>query len=293
MKAVSRGYLSLAESDVSLDPWSLSLDGGEPQIAPESLDDWSYYQSLNIRVAAVADLQALLGRLDLAVDSQLGLVILWVSPGTSLRGSSEVVVLEPNETSVELDLEGALLRGDLRLECQIVLVSSPSKSSSALAPQEPGSVVWSSTHAVRLEGSGSRMPVVSIAFSQYFASQGNHALWWLQVAGADLYAPADSLLWMWLNEENPIVAEMLTDASSAPAARTQQFLKIDFYRQLIQLGLSDPDFSPDKDYPVGSLGAVISAPMSLLGDSYSDVRAKHANDPQLLDAEIQARLGGL
>jgi hypothetical protein len=154
-------------------------------------------------------------------------------------------------------------------------------------------VVWSASHSIRLEGIGSRMPVLAVPFSMHMAAAGGHAMWWLQVNGSDMQAPADSILWMWLNDENSMIQELLTEPESEGAEHTQQFLKIDFYRQLIGLGIRDPDFDPSDDFPAGSLGAVIAAPMSLLDTSIEDLRAKYQHDPQRLDAEIQSRLGGL
>lgn len=292
MKTLSRGYLSLRDKDVRLDPWSVSLDGHAPLANPEHLDDWSYYQSIRIQITTVADREALHDRLQIGSDAALGLAIIWVSPGTSLRGASAVFPLDELETSAELLLDGGLLRGDLKLECQIVLLRS-SAISSPLAPATPGSIVWSSTHSIRLEGLGSRMPILAVPFSRHMSAAGNHALWWLQVSAIDLHAPADSALWMWLNDENWMIRELLSDPSSEGAQRTQQFLRTDFYRQLVEIGIRDDEFDITEDYPTGSLGAVITVPVRLLGGDLGDLRSQFRNEPQRLEAEMQARLGGL
>jgi hypothetical protein len=292
MRPVSRGYLTLDASDVRLDPWSVSMEGGGTLSSPESLDDWTYYQSLRIRTTVVADLGSVTHKLNLGENARLGLVIVWVSPGTSMRGASTVFPLEVLETSVELEINGGLLRGDLKLECQIV-ITRPSSLSALVAPSEVGAVVWSDSHSIRLEGIGSRMPVLAVPFSKHMAAAGGHAMWWLQVAGTDMHAPADSILWMWLNDENWMIQELLADPTSDGAERTRQFLKVDFYRQLIGMGIRDEDFDPADDFPTGSLGAVIAAPMGLLGLSIDELRIRNRHDPQLLEAEMQSRLGGL
>jgi hypothetical protein len=293
MRAISRGYLSLKDSDVRLDPWAVSLGGGEPLSSPDHLDDWSYYQTVNVKITIVAELASLLSKLGLDESAELGLVIVWVSPGTSIRGASATRRVEEGETTVELDLEGGLLRGDLRLEAQIVLTHASSAEGNSLAPSDAGAIVWSSAHSIRLEGIGSRMPVLSVPFSKYFAAGASHGMWWLQLSSIDFEAPADAALWMWLNDENEAIRELLGEPKSVGAQRTQQFLKLDFYRQLVGIGLREEHFTLDERYPSGSLGAVVAGPIGLLGVDLQELRAMQSRDPYRLEAELQSRLGGL
>lgn len=293
MKAVSKGYITLGEADVRLDPWSVSVDGGEPAASPDRLDDWTYYQAIRIRTTVVLDVESVFRRLQLDQSAELGVVIAWVSQGTSLRGVSQVMPLDQSETSVELELDGALLRGDLRLDCQIVVTRPPLVVSSPLSPSLAGAVVWNSAYALRLEGLGSRMPVLAVPFSKWLSASGNRGMWWLQVGATDLFAPAESVLWMWLNDESPTIQQMLTTPDSDGGKRTQEFLKLDTYRQLVELGLRHDDFSLDDTYPVGSLGAVVAAPIGLLGLDLSELRGMQENDAQRLQVTIQTRLGGL
>jgi len=293
MRAVSRGYLSLTDADVRIDPWNISLGDAPSQSSPDELRDWSYYQSIKVKVSVVADLEALFAKLKLGDGASLGALVVWTSPGTSLRGASSVFPAGTSETSVEFELDGGLLRGDLRLECQMVLTQSSHYVVSALAPSEPGSIVWSTGYSLRLEGTGARMPVLAVPFSNHLGDGGNHGLWWLQVDSVDLYAPADSALWMWLNDENPIIQNLLSHPESDGALAVQALLKLDFYRQLVELGLRDTDFVLEDEYPTATLGAVIADPIRLLGQNLSELRSMFVNDPSRLEAEIQARLGGL
>lgn len=293
MRSVSRGYLTLQNSQVRLDPWAIALDGGSALYSPDHLDDWSYYQKLRIRVTLLVDIAEIYESLGLDDSAKLAVLIAWVSPGTSLRGVSKLFALDQTETSAELELDGGYLRGDLRLECQIVLSQGMYATETTLAPTNPGSVVWSSAHIVRLEGIGSRMPVLAVPFSRHVAAGGNHGLWWLRVGEIDMEARADSVLWMWLNDENESIQELLTTPLSDGARRTEQFMKLDLYRQLIEIGLRAEDFDLFEHYASGSLGAAISTPMRLLGANLAEIRALLENDPQRLQMIIQAALGGL
>jgi len=294
MIPVSRGYLTISDDQVRHDPWSISLANTDAESSAEQLRDWSYYQPVVAKITVVAEIEDLYRSLALDESAELSLVILWVSSGTSLRGASAPVSLEQNETSAILEIDGGVLRGDVRFEAQIFLSRPSGSLISELAPQVVGSVVWQSNHVVRLEGSGSRMPVLALPFSEHVPAGGDHAMWWLQVAQeSDFDAAADSVLWMWLNSENAAIQEMLESPSSDSARLTQRFLKIDLYRQLVQLGLRSLDFDLNEDYPSGSLGAVITAPMRLLGTDLMQLRGQFEHDAQGLEVTIQARLGGL
>jgi hypothetical protein len=293
MKPISRGYLTLNDSDIRLDPWSLSLDGGPEISEPEHLADWSYYQSLTARVTVVADADSLRNRLALGKDAVLGIVIIWVSSGTSLRGSSKVIPIKSGETSVRLDLERGTIRGDLKLECQVMLVHPSVEGQSQLAPSETGAIVWSSAFTVRLEGLGARMPVLAAKFSKLLPGDGGNGLWWLQILNSEMTTPAESALWFWVNEENSIIEELLSAEEGPGAQRTQHFMKVDLYRQLVTYGITDDDFSLETTYPAGSLGAAIAAPIRLLNAELDELRARFRDNPRDLEAEIQSRLGGL
>jgi len=293
MKPISRGYLTLGDADIRLDPWSLSLDGGPDVSEPEHLPDWSYYQSLTARVTVVADPDFLRKRLNLGEGAILGVAIVWVSSGTSLRGSSEVIPIKSGETSVRLDLERGTIRGDLKLECQVILVHPSAEGQSQLAPSETGSIVWGSAYRVQLEGLGARMPVLAAKFSQQLAGDGSNGLWWLQILNGEMHSPAESALWFWVNEENPIIEELLSAEGGLGAQRTQHFMKVDLYRQLVTYGILDEDFSLDAAYPAGSLGAAIAAPVRLLHAELEELRGRFRDNPRDLEAEIQSRLGGL
>jgi hypothetical protein len=294
MRPVSRGYLTISDSFVRHDPWSITLGDSGTSSSADYLEDWSYYQSVTARLTVVAEVDELYSSLALDDIAEMSLVILWVSPGTSLRGASQPVRLEHNETSVELEVEGGVLRGEVRFEAQIVLTRPSATPKSLLAPAVVGAVLWQSSHTVKLEGSGSRMPVLALPFSEQLSSAGSHAMWWLQVAQApDFNASADSVLWMWLNSENDSIATMLADPDSDSAKTTQRFLKVDLYRQLVEIGLRSTDFDLDEKYPTGSLGAVVAAPLRLLGSDIAQLRGQFEQDTPTLEVMIQARLGGL
>lgn len=292
MSVISRGFRVLRAEDVRVEPWSVRIGESDPLTMPSSLPDWTFYQPLKIRVTLIADLQELQVRLGLGQDARLGAVIIWGSLGTSLRGASDVLTIEPNETTVSLDLDGSLLRGALDLECQVLLVEPGTRSDDLLSPSNRGSILWTSKYTIDLEGTGARMPTIALPFSTQLIG-GEHGLWWLRVASRDFHAQANSVLWLWLNEENLVIRELLDSPSSDGSVRTQELLRLDIYRQLIEIGLLDSEFSLDETYAQGSLGAVVAGPVRLLGESLNTLRQLHDQDAPRLNAQIQAAFGGL
>jgi hypothetical protein len=248
---------------------------------------------MEISVTVDVDVDAVLLALGLGSDAKLGLVIIWTCAATSLRGSSTIAVLDGGETTARLGLDGGNLRRDVRLECQVVLVQPSVAPSSLFAPDAPGAILWAAARLVKLEGSGARLPILAVSFSKHLTSVSAGAMWWLRIEGDDLDAPADSALWLWINEESPIVREMLNKPNSERSKLTSHFMRLDLYRQLVAFGLEHDLFNLDAEYEEGSLGAVIAAPLRLFNDDSATLRARYRDDPQRLEAELQARVGGL
>ena len=293
MKSVSRGYLTLSDRDVRCDPWSVTMSGASPLADPVQIEDWSYFQTMEISVSVEVDVDKARVDLGLGPDARLGLVIIWTCTGTSLRGSSTISLLEGGQTTARLVLDGGNLRRDVRLECQVVLVQPSLAPTSQFAPDAPGAILWAAARVVKLEGDGARMPILAVSFSRYLTSASAGAMWWLRIEGDDLDAPADSALWLWINEESPIVMEMLNKPSSDKAKLTSHFMRLDLYRQLVDFGLKHDSFDLNTEYEEGSLGAVVAGPLRLFNADTATLRARYRDDPQRLEAELQARVGGL
>jgi len=293
MKSFSRGYLTLRDSDVVREPWTVTMSGGLPLLDPDRVDDWSYFQTMEISVSVNVDINVARSVLGIGPDAILGLVIIWTCSGTSLRGSSDVSHVKGGETSARLALNSGNLRRDVRLECQIVLVEPSAMPTSVFAPNSPGAILYTATRVVKLEGGGARMPILAVSFSKYLTSASAGGLWWLRIEGNDLDAPADSALWLWINEESTIIQEMLTRPNSEKSQLTAHLMRLDLYRQLVAFGLAHDSFSLDHEYEEGSLGAVVSAPIRLFNEDSATLRARYRDDPQRLEAELQARVGVL
>jgi hypothetical protein len=288
MTAISRGYLTLRPSQATIDDWVVGTDSeSSEQVRPDHLSDWNYYQAVRVKTVLNVDADACRAELGLHAGDDICATILWSSAGTNLRGRSEPVGITGSLTPLELLLQPGELRAQLQVEV-VVALHRAGASTNPLAPTRAGSVVWaSSKYSVDLEGLGSRMPVVAFPFSRRLAHSVN-AQWWLSVRSTDLDRPADSVLWMWLNEEHPYVKALLNDPTTDTSDRTALHLSSDFHRQLLQMALLSHDLDLSVEYDRGSLGASLVSIVRLIDDDLESLRAQYSSDPWLVEAKLQA-----
>jgi hypothetical protein len=135
------------------------------------------------------------------------------------------------------------------------------------------------------------MPVLVLPFSNHLLAASSNALWWLHISSSDLESMADSALWFWLNEESPVIQEMLSRPSSEKSKITARFMKTDLTRQLVSFALLHEEFDAEHEYEEGSLGAVLAAPVKLFGEDMTALRARFRDDPNRIEAELQGRAG--
>lgn len=292
MSVVSPGYLTLRWDDVKLEPWRIQVGDGvsEYTVQDTHIEDWTYYSEFTVRVSVEMDLPSVLKKLGLAGDAVLGALVTWTSDA-GIRGVSNVVRLDNGENPIQVQIDAAQLRGQLRLQCQVVLREHVVTPVSKIAPSRAGSVLWQSDWKVRLEGLAPRFPAAPVPFSKVLG-RSNEAMWWLQVGRiSDLDDPADGILWLWLNSENSLVQEMLASPNDPLAQRTLMLMKLDVTRQLIRLGLELDQLDLGATYAQNSIGQVLDNNLRLLGNDLDSIRAEQKGSPSTLDARIQSAFG--
>lgn len=286
---VSVGYLTANEDFITPGPWSVCLaDGGEAQDG--RLPDWDYFTDVLVTRTVDVDLPAVLTHLGLSEDAQLSAAILWHSTGTSLRGACPPVRLTGGIAELAVRLPGGELGGRLNVELRIFLSRQGSRDQ-ALAPRRTGNVVWSDSHHVELEGSGSRLPVVPVDFAEAGIGGGRRGAWCLAISGIDLTASALGNIWLYLNTAHPRMASAL----HSPDVETSQLyftmIRYDVARQLLQYALRREDFSLDDEYEPDSIGHVLKGLVAPLAQPLDEIKLRLAQDPGELEAEFQAVLG--
>jgi hypothetical protein len=286
---VSAGYLTANGEFISPGPWNVCLaDGGQSKDG--RLPNWDYFTDVLVTRTVDVDLPAVLTQIGLSDDAQLSATVLWHSTGTNLRGACQPVRLNGSIAELTVRLPGGELGGRLILEMRIIL-SCQGSSDQALAPHRPGNVVWSDSHQVELEGSGSRFPVVPLNFAQTGIGGGRRGAWCLVVSGEDLTASALGNIRLYLNTAHPRTESALKFPDAESSQLYFGMIRYDVARQLLQYALRREDFSMDDDYEPESIGHVLQQLVALLPQSLHAIRTRLAEDPGELEAEFQAKTG--
>ncbi|MGR0319445.1 hypothetical protein [Agromyces sp. ZXT2-3] len=292
MTAVSRGYLTLSHEMVRVEPMRFEVGGGEADVAVLGrIEDWSYYQPIVVRTVIGLDVEKAVANLRLPAGSRIDAILSWVSSGTSLRGASAPVPAGA-DTTLEVRIDAGLVREQLTVTVMLVTGSTPDVELYPLAPGNTGSVLWEETTKIDLEGIASRLPVVAQPFSQHLPDSTG-AMWWLHIAdeNAALEVRADSVLWMWLNSDNPIIAEVLAGGQSHALERTTHHMWIDFHRQLVHFAIRRDDLDPEQEYPAGSLGELLRTVVHATGESPESLGHLYRSAPGDFEMRIQAAFG--
>jgi hypothetical protein len=190
----------------------VSLDDDPPVFDPARLDDWTYYRTCNVQVDVVLELETIRQMVELDEESQIAFVVIWSCPQTGLRDASPAHPLQSNEASLKIAVPGGLLRGDLRLDCLLLLMEDiPKTRRRELSPFKAGSILWSMEHTVRLEGIGARMPIQATSFVDLLHGQSINGLWHFTIDTSDLAVPVDAAVRVLLNSDNSMIQEFLDD----------------------------------------------------------------------------------
>lgn len=289
---VSLGFLQPRADRIATGPWLLSAAGTDEVEDPHSLPDWDYSTLVRVERRLYVDVQGVLDDCGLREDSELRAVLTWHSTWTGLRGAGAAIRITDGGNVLQVAVPGELLGGQLNLEVRLVLGRKAHRIDE-LAPLRPGSTLWSDSTRVRLEGSGTRFPVVPVPFSQTGLAGGRRGLWCLSLEASDLADSALGSIRLYLNSEHQAVQRLLEVPDSPESQMLAAYLQFDVTRQLVLYTLRNEDLLLDVAYDAGSVGDLMS---SLLVRLYPDrdlgtVRGDWRTNPGEFESELQARAG--
>ena len=279
---------------VVLGPWASGAEGSV-LLGPE-LAGWDAATPLVAHRTVSADLNRISSQTGLAIGSSIGVLTVWSSGVTGLRGSSAAITVDvasarwQGKTSIHV--EGACLGGSVRLCTKIVLIECAAGSDRGAA-QRMGSVIWSEPKEQRLiiEGGLTRFPVEVVAFP----NKGNafaRAGWMLEWDRADLTVPVSLALRLLINGAHEKVVLAAKGDNSPESGLIRSALYTDVARQLIMGALACDEFSdPGASFDDGSIGAVLQRLIRVHfpGQSAVSLRSHLDLDPNSLEAQIQSR----
>lgn len=288
---ISYGYLRPDRKRLNPGPWTVVTADDVVHEDPEIVPDWDYFTDLRVVRSLKIDLPGLLSDCNLDGGSVVGAVIAWQSSWTGLRGASAMKPLVNGENVLELPLSGESLGGRLTLSLRVVL--GHANGGAPLAPNRPGSLLWSDMARVALEGSGSRFPVVPVAFEESGLAGGRTGAWYLNIEMLDLTASGSGSLRLYLNPSHPAIKEMLDQPETDASRQLAEFIHYDVARQLVVQALLSDELDDQIAYESDSLGDMLIA---LLARLFPDrdlrtLQGDYRTTPGELEAEIQGRLG--
>lgn len=292
MRLISYSHNVLDDDAIVSIDWQYSINGQMVQPTEDVLADWNYYTDITVSASVALSVSDAKGTIGLGADARICWVLIARSTGTPVitRSVPRVAVNGPQEIS--LRIPASALGGVLSMELVLSLFEPSLSNTSPFAPTEVGHVIYSATTKVRLEGTSGQVAILPTSFKDQGLSNPSSGLWWLRMMSQDLDDSASGSIWVWLNTDNPLMSPLIEQTGSEVSLLWLKFLKLDFTRQLLREALQHPDLDPHTQYLEGSLGALFTSVIKLLGPSIDIVKSKYIEDPGRVEAELQGAIEG-
>jgi hypothetical protein len=273
------------------------LDGGQASDAPDVVLHWDALTRLELSCDVEFDLDAIRSDCKLASDARFGLILRWQSPGTAVRGAGPLHTL--GRAAKELTLSASVPGTDVAqsVKCDVHCLYLSGKSKSVVAPRVPGSILWTSTKELLLEGIGSRFPVEFCDFSQR-GWLPDDAAWYLDWDPEQPDQPFLRGVRLLVNTRNRVVSEAVSGHGGTPSSLRQQTIvetvNHDVARVLIFGCLRSAEFlrGAAGDFSEGTVGRIVLRLLRLLfpGRSIAELAESAQASPFRLECELQEAL---
>jgi hypothetical protein len=284
-------YYTPRPDRISIGEWNLK-ENSDTYPLGELLPAWDPAMLIQAVVPVHLDLLGILEDCRLPADARLRLAALWESPGTMLRGCSQVIDLNHQhhgeQLYLHLDIQGTYLAGSLDLITCLVL-SQSGRTEQPFAPKLPGSILARKIQTVILEGEGARFPVEILDFAQtHYPSAAGWVLYW---DPENLHQTVLGDTRLYINAGHKRVQRAISGNQSEDYG-IREAVRLDVARILIMGALNSEEFVENPDvYAQGSVGAAIR---TLLRLYFPDMPLTQLRDnskhPQSFEPKLQDRL---
>jgi hypothetical protein len=286
-------YLTPSDEHIKDHPWT---DGDGIELA-DRLDHWDPFSELAIYRTLDLDLDAIRAECRLRSDALFALVPSWTSSHTRLGSAGSPVELGrlggQVRTPLTLSVPGSASGGRLRLRTSLI-VRNAGTDPSAISPTRAGTILWYDERSIALEGSASRFPISALDFASRPGTPEGGS-WILEWHSDDFATPVLADLRLLVNSSNEtLLAALRSGASDPRSAAVRQFVTFDVARSLVHGALDNEDFvERPEEYEEGTIGRMLSEMLGLYwpGVPVATLRTRLREQPQRLDAELQAALG--
>ncbi len=291
---VAPTYLVPEPDCVQASPWT----DAEGVPVGESVDHWDPVTELHFTRAVTVDADAIREHCRLGPDSSFTLIASWRAPTRTRLGEAgepvELATLDGLlQTPVAVSVPGQQAGGRLDLTTRVVLRSAGTDIT-PISPRRPGTILWTETQRIALEGGAARFPTTAADFTA-LARVPDGAAWFIDWDPQDLEAPVLGGLRLLLNSTHPRIISAVRTASDDPAAPiVRSMIACDVARHLVRAALDNETFVCNADgYSDDTVGRLLTDLLTMVwpGVPVPALRARVLQDPARIDADVQAALG--
>lgn len=261
-RRVAFPFLTLSDSAVDAETWSLSLNGSEWHAVNDFLPDWDPSSIIRLRRRVRVD--PIVATQDLSLDTSDLRLSIGVCLGTGqgrlprliLLRECRMLELDTWEVEFEIETRGDELSSVLDIFTQITLASAPS-TASPLSPQRFGDRLWADRVRIRLEGDEPRFPIEVADISTMLGDTAAVlAPWYLHWSPGDWSRDFHGAMRLYLNSAR---ADFIAKFENEDPY-ILQLLMADVMGQVCERLIMDPEASEIFSEPEpGSLGAEASS----------------------------------
>ncbi|CUU67037.1 hypothetical protein ACTXK0_06740 [Corynebacterium variabile] len=303
---ISYGFLRPQDSDfsdISLtvecgnDIMNVTCNSENRQVT--ELSSWGRGNDVLVKAEFSTDLTAVVEDCDLPLQgSRLGALLRWNCPSTSIRGYGNTVPVTDTVSRPTVRIPGDQIAGAVSVELDVVLLDNPVTDPDSVAPARPGSVLWSRSLRLHLEGVGATVHTSSYDFSE--AHEFDPGAMWRIHLESDPELHVTRAIRVCLNTSNKITKVALDNINSGKSLTKetqmwQRFLDIDLRTHLLwaALGLSHEHALSEYEYDEESYGQMLYGTLRSYfpDDDPASMLRKAATDPGLIAARVQNNYG--
>lgn len=257
------------------------IDVGDPDV----VDGWDYSTALRVTWEVDIDKAQMLEQCGLGPSTDVRLGFRWRAAKTTLYESGLGGMVVSGRNKIEAPIPSDRTGGAVTISLFVLVMSIDPDECSQLAAHRPGSILWSESRQVHLEGVGSRFPLAAVEFPEGEMQKG---MWEFLPSSTDLEASAMGSFNLRLNTRHPSIRKLLDSPTSAESKLLQRLLKADLHRHLISWALREGPHI--RSYDDDTIGGVLWATFRRYfpETDFEEMRSGMDSTPWRVEARIQA-----
>lgn len=218
---------------------------------PDTIEGWDYSAELRVAWEVEVDKVQMLEQCGLGPSTDVRLGFRWRAAKTTLFESGVGAAVVNGRNQIEARIPSDRTGGAVTISLFVLVMGVQPHECSPLAARRPGSILWSDSRQMFLEGMGSRFPLVAVEFP---AGEMQKGMWEFAPSSIDLEASAMGSFNLRLNTGHPSIRKLLDSPAAAESKVLQRLLKADLHRNIISWALREgPQIRSYEDDTIGGV----------------------------------------